>query len=73
MSTHDWLTIAQTAAIVAVGFMEYLLIRELRATRAFLQKINDNVLGAVGANMALNTALTVAQTLINRQGGVNGE
>jgi hypothetical protein len=64
MTLQALLTLAQTIAIIVVGIMEGLLIRELRETRRFLQRINDNVLGAVGANMALNTAIAFISVLL---------
>lgn len=68
MNISNWLQLGQIVVILGVGICEVILIHELRETRKFLQRINDNVLGAVGANMALNTAIAAAAAFLQTRG-----
>jgi hypothetical protein len=71
MTFAAMISLAQTLAIVGVGIMEAMLIRELRETRKFLQSMNDNVMGAVGASMALNTAIAAVAAFFKNRGTQN--
>lgn len=64
ITTAEVISAIQTLAILGVGIMEAMLIRELRETRRFMEKMRNDVLGSVGANMALNTLLSLIQTLL---------
>jgi hypothetical protein len=64
VSRAELIAAFQTLAILGVGIMEAMLIRELRETRKFMERMRDDVLGSVGANMALNTLLAAISAIL---------
>jgi hypothetical protein len=62
MTLEQWaIEIVRDGILLGVFLAELRLARELVESRKFMEKMQDNILAAMGLSMALNTAINITQ------------